>query len=348
MSEEQTSETEAQDAPASTNRRVFSGIQPTGDPHLGNYLGAIQNWVELQEGDHETMYCIVDHHATTVVYDPPAFRQAIFDVAVSLLACGIDPERSILYVQSMVPEHTELAWVFNTVTMYGDLGRMTQFKDKSEQHQSNVNVGLFTYPVLQAADILLYRAGWVPVGEDQLQHLELSRSVARRWNRRFSEGYFPEPQALLTKARRIVGLDGQHKMSKSKGNHLPVLETEDERWERLKGAYTDPQRLRLKDPGRPEVCNIFSLHGHFSDAEVIARVDRECRTAEIGCFACKRLLNTAIEAKLGPIREAAEDWKSRPDDVWDLLKEGGKRARAIAMETMAHVRESMGLPGVVG
>lgn len=332
---------------AAAAARVFSGIQPTGEPHLGNYLGAIENWVRLQD-QYETIYCIVDHHATTIVYEPEAFRQSMFDLAVALLAAGVDPARTTLFVQSMVPEHTELAWVFNTVTMYGDLGRMTQFKDKSEQHQNNVNVGLFTYPVLQAADILLYRASHVPVGEDQLQHLELSRDIARRWNRRFDEGFFPEPGALLTPARRIVGLDGQAKMSKSKGNHLPLLDSAEERWQRLRGAYTDPQRLRRKDPGRPELCNMFSLHGYFTAAEVIERVDRECRTAEIGCFDCKGLLSAAMEERIGPIRDAAEDWKRRPDDVWDLLREGGRRARAIAQETMAHVRDAMGLPGIVG
>ncbi|MGM0574813.1 MAG: tryptophan--tRNA ligase [Myxococcota bacterium] len=339
-------QTEATEGGAADNRRLFSGIQPTGVVHIGNWLGAIQNWVRLQD-DYECIYSIVDHHATTVEYDPEAFRSDIFEMAVALLACGIDPERSTLFVQSMVPEHTELAWMFNTVTMYGDLGRMTQFKEKSEQHRDNVNVGLFTYPVLQAADILLYRANWVPVGEDQLQHLELSRDVARRWNRRFEEGYFPQPRPLLTPARRILGLDGKSKMSKSQGNYLGILDTPEERWEKLRTAFTDPQRLRRSDPGRPEVCNIFSLHQYFSDEETIARVDMECRAAEIGCFADKKLLAEAMEAKLGPIREAANDWRSRPDDVWDVLRTSARRARAIARETMERVRDRMGLPGVV-
>ncbi len=332
--------------PHAGNRRLFSGIQPTGTLHIGNWLGAIDNWVRLQ-ADYQCTFCVVDHHATTVEYEPVAFRQAIFDMAVALLACGIDAGRSTLYVQSMVPEHTELAWVFNTVTMYGDLGRMTQFKDKSEQHQHNVNVGLFTYPVLQAADILLSRSRWVPVGEDQVQHLELSRDIARRWNRRFQADFFPECKPLLTPAKRIVGLDGQSKMSKSKGNDLGILEGPEARWEKLRNAFTDPQRARLKDPGRPEVCNIFSLHGFFSEAEVIGRVDRECRSAEIGCFACKRLLDESIERALGPIREAAEDWAARPDDVWDVLRSGASKARTLARETMGEVREAMGLPGAV-
>ncbi len=326
-------------------QRLFSGIQPTGIVHIGNYLGAIRNWVSLQ-AEHDCIYCIVDHHATTVVYDPVEFRQAIFEVGVALLAAGVDPNRAILFAQSMVPEHTELAWIFNTVTMYGDLGRMTQFKDKADQHQHNVNVGLFTYPVLQAADILLYRAGVVPVGEDQLQHLELSRDIARRWNHRFGEGYFPEPQALLTPARRVMGLDGQAKMSKSKGNYVALLEGEAERWDKLKNAFTDPQRLRRKDPGDPEVCNVFSLHGFFSSAETLEHVDGACRSAGIGCFDCKKLLNEAMERRFGPMREAAEAWRARPDDVWQVLHDGGLRARAIAQQTMAEVRDRMGLPGV--
>jgi tryptophanyl-tRNA synthetase len=326
--------------------RVFSGIQPTGLPHLGNYLGAIQNWVKLQD-EYACIYCIVDHHATTIDYDPAGFPRAIFETAVSLLAAGVDPSRSILYVQSMVPEHTELAWILSTTTMYGDLGRMTQFKDKSDQHKNNVNVGLFTYPVLQAADILLYRADAVPVGDDQVQHLELARDIARRWNRRFGEGFFPEPKPILSPARRVVGLDGTQKMSKSKDNTVGMLETPEERWERLKPAFTDPQRVRRKDPGRPEKCNIFSLHGYLSTAETIGRVDRECRTAEIGCFECKQLLNQSMETTLGPFREAARGWLARPDDVAAVLRDGGRQCRAIARTTMAEVRARMGLPGVV-
>ncbi len=332
--------------PHADSKRVFSGIQPTGTLHIGNWLGAIANWVRLQDG-YDCIFCIVDQHATTVEFEPDDMRAKTLDMAIDLLACGVDPARSVLYVQSMVPEHTELAWVFNTVTMYGDLGRMTQFKDKSEQHQNNVNVGLFTYPVLQAADILLYKARWVPVGEDQVQHLELSRETARRWNRRFAEGFFPECQPLLTPARRVRGLDGQAKMSKSLGNHVGITESPEERWEKLRNAFTDPQRQRLKDPGRPEICNVFSLHGYFSDQDVIDRVDTECRTAGIGCFACKGLLNESMERQLGPIRERAADLRSRPDEVWEILRDGGRKARAIARETMVDVREHMGLPGAV-
>lgn len=330
--------------------RLFSGTQPTGDgsAHIGNYLGAFKNWLRLQaEGRFETIFCIVDHHATTVEYDPKAFPAAQLEMAVNYFASGLDPDKSIVYVQSMVPEHTELAWILNTVTMYGDLGRMTQFKDKSDDNRQNINVGLFTYPVLQAADILLFKGAVVPVGEDQVQHLELSRDIAKRWNRRFGKKFFPRPKPLLSATPRIKGLDGQAKMSKSKGNALYLLDTPDERWNRLKGAFTDPQRLRKDDPGRPEVCNVFSLHQIFSTEESVAQIDADCRTAALGCFDCKKLLGDAMEVELGPIREKANDLRTRPDDVWDMLRDGGRRARAIAQQTMVEVRERMGLPGAV-
>src|SRR6476661_8331064 len=210
--------------------RIFSGIQPSGELHVGNYLGAVKNWVQLQE-THEAIYCVVDYHAITGTYDPDSLRRRRREMAISLLAAGIDPAKATLFLQSQVPEHTELAWIFNSVTPLGELERQTQFKEKA-QRQESVVVGLLTYPVLQAADILLYRADLVPVGEDQIQHLELSRVIARRWNAQFSpeEDFFPEPQAVLTPTRRIMGLDGQSKMSKSMGNTIGLLESREEIW----------------------------------------------------------------------------------------------------------------------
>ncbi len=202
--------------------RVFSGIQPSGELHIGNYLGAVKNWVELQSRL-ECIYCIVDYHAITGAYEPADLKRRTRDMAVSLLAAGVDPEKCTLFVQSMVPEHTELAWIFNTVTPLGELERQTQFKDKASKQES-VPAGLLNYPVLQAADILLYRADQVPVGEDQVQHLELSREIARNWNAKFGVDFFPEPKPLLTATRRIMGLDGQAKMSKSMGNAIGILE----------------------------------------------------------------------------------------------------------------------------
>src|SRR5258705_9869864 len=213
--------------------RIFSGIQPSGSLHIGNYLGAVKNWVELQH-KYESFFCIVDYHAITVPYEPADLRARTADMALSLLAAGLDPSKCTLFVQSMVPEHTELAWIFNTLTPLGELERQTQFKEKASK-EASVPAGLLNYPVLQAADILLYRAELVPVGEDQVQHLELSREISRKWNARFSptKVFFPEPKPLLTPARRVMGLDGQAKMSKSLGNTIELLEDPASIWEKL-------------------------------------------------------------------------------------------------------------------
>jgi len=322
--------------------RIFSGIQPSGELHIGNYLGAVKNWVALQ-GQFESIFCIVDYHAITVAYEPAALRQRRREMAVSLLASGIDPSRATLFVQSTVPEHTELQWIFNTVTPLGELERQTQFKDKSGRQES-VMAGLLNYPVLQAADILLYRADSVPVGEDQLQHLELSRVVARGWNARYATDdapYFPEPKALLTPTRRIMGLDGQGKMSKSMGNTIGLLESSDEVWAKLRPAMTDPARVRKTDPGTPEVCNIYHLHKAFSPPETVDEVARNCSTAAWGCVECKRVLHANMETELVPIRARAAELRERPADV--ALATGARRARATAQETIAEVKERMGL-----
>jgi len=324
-----------------SRERAFSGIQPSGEIHVGNYLGAIQNWVDMLD-DHDCIFCIVDWHATTVAYDPREMPRRIFDAALVNIACGLDPDRCTLFVQSAVPEHTELCWALMTVCPMGDLGRMTQFKQKAEQHRENVNAGLFAYPVLMAADILLYKATRVPVGEDQLQHLELAREIARHFNGRYGET-FPECRAKLSLAPRVLGLDGKAKMSKSLGNHLGVLETPGELRRKLKPAYTDPQRLRRSDPGRPEICNIFTMHRGFSTADVVERVGRECRVAGIGCADCKGLLADAIDARLGPVRERAAELRAHPQRVLQALDAGAERCRAIARETMREVRDRMGL-----
>jgi tryptophanyl-tRNA synthetase len=320
--------------------RVFSGIQPSGELHIGNYLGAVQNWVALQQ-EHECIFCIVDYHAITQEYDVAALESRTFDMAVSLLAAGIDPERAILFVQSHVAEHTELAWVFMTVTPVGELERMTQFKDKS-QRQESVLAGLLNYPVLQAADVLLYRAAGVPVGEDQVQHIELMREIARKWNARYGEGFFPEPDALLTPARRIMGLDGQAKMSKSLGNTVGLLEEPEAIWQRLRPAMTDPARVTKKDPGTPEVCNIHALHKYFSPNETLVEVAANCRGARWGCLDCKKVLAHHIADQLAPIRERAAALRAEPEAVHAILRAGAERARAIAAETMEGVRARMG------
>lgn len=320
---------------------VFSGIQPSGEIHVGNYLGAVVNWVRLIDS-YESIFSIVDQHALTVEYDASRFQDRILAAAAVNIAAGLDPERATLFVQSHVPEHTELAWYFATVTPMGELSRMTQFKEKSEHFRQNVNAGLFTYPVLQAADILLYKAELVPVGEDQVQHIELSRDIARHWNKRFGP-VFPEPEALLTGAARVMGLDGKTKMSKSLGNHIGLLEEPAAIRAKLAVAVTDENRKRRSDPGNPDVCNIYTMHKGFSTPEQVEFVDRECRTAGIGCVDCKKILGDNMIATLAPIREKSATLLARPDDLRDTLAAGAKRCRGIAEKTMAEARQAMGL-----
>jgi len=309
--------------------------------HIGNYLGAVKNWVELQK-KYECIYFIADYHAITGSYEPADLRRRTRQMAVSLLASGLDPAKSTLFVQSMVPEHTELTWIFNSVTPVGELERQTQYKDKS-QRQESVNAGLLIYPVLQAADVLLYRADLIPVGEDQVQHLELAREVARRWNAKFHSDFFPEPKPLLTATRRIMGLDGQAKMSKSLGNTIGLLESPEEVWAKLRPAMTDPARVRRTDPGTPEICNIYHLHKAFNDEATVEHVAVQCRTAGWGCLDCKKVLLEGMMRELAPIRERARELEAQPGLVTDALAAGAAHAGEIARSTMAIVRETMGL-----
>lgn len=326
--------------------RIFSGIQPSGELHIGNYLGAIKNWVALQQQHQGAIFCVVDYHAITGNYDPAVLRQRRWDMARSLFAAGLDPARASVFLQSDVPEHTELSWIFTTLTPLGDLERQTQFKDKAGTMES-IPAGLLMYPVLQAADILLYRADAVPVGEDQVQHLELSRDIARKWNARFGEEFFPEPKALLTPTRRIVGLDGKAKMSKSLGNTIGLLESDEEIWQKLRPAVTDPQRVKKSDPGRPEVCNMFTLHKAFSPEATVAEVDTQCRSAGWGCIDCKKVLHQHMVAELTPIRTRAQALADEPQRVLDALADGARSARAIAQDTMREVKARMGLDPLV-
>jgi tryptophanyl-tRNA synthetase len=300
----------------------------------------VRNWVALQS-EHECIFSIVDLHAITQPYEPKELAVRTFEMAVGLLAAGIDPERATLFVQSHVPQHMELAWALGSVTPLGELERMTQFKDKAAREET-VPAGLLNYPVLQAADILLYRADRVPVGEDQLQHLELAREIARRWNARFGTDFFPEPQPILSKARRIVGLDGKSKMSKSVGNTIGVLDSPEVIWEKLRPAMTDPARKTKRDPGTPEICNIYALHQQLSTPAEIEHVAVQCRTAGWGCLDCKRLLADNMIAALAPIRERAEALKANPARVREILEHGAAHCRELAEETLTRVRDIMG------
>ena len=316
-------------------------MQPSGEAHLGNYLGALRRWVSMQD-EYDCVWCIVDDHAITSGGDPVDMPSSVFDLAVSFLAVGLDPERSIIFVQSDVHEHTELAWLFNAVTPVGDLERMTQYKDKA-QHFESIPAGILNYPILQAADILLYKADAVPVGEDQRQHLELTREVARKFNARYGET-FPITEPLISEdVGRILGLDGDTKMSKSLGNTVGILAEPDAVWDRVRTAVTDPQRVRREDPGRPEVCNVFSLHRFFTDENARTDIDAGCRSAELGCVDCKRILSDNIEISFAPYRERAAHYRAHPNEVCYVLDQGAERARTIASETMEEVRHKMGL-----
>lgn len=330
-------------ASASDMATIFSGMQPTGDLHLGNYLGALRQWVTLVEtGLHDAIFAVVDAHALTVDYDPKAFAARVEDTALAYMAAGLDPERCTIFVQSEVREHTELAWYLACSSPMGELSRMTQFKEKSEQHKHSVNAGLFTYPILMAADVLLYKATLVPVGADQVQHLEFARDAARHFNKRFRKALFPEPKPHpLT--LRIRGVDGGDKMSKSRGNAIGMLDSKEQIWKKLKGAFTDPQRVTRDIPGRPEVCNIFTMHTAVSTPERIAEVEEGCRSAKLGCGECKLLLADSLETVLTPIRQRAEVLRADRAQVRDVLRDGAARCRGRAAATMSEVRSVMGL-----
>ncbi|WP_309572191.1 tryptophan--tRNA ligase [Deinococcus sp.] len=326
--------------------RVFSGIQPTGEPHIGNYFGAMQNYVKLgQEYGKNSLYCVVDLHALTnpAAFDRELLAQRTLDMAVANFAVGLDPAQVIFFVQSHVPEHQELSWVFTNITPVGELERMTQYKDKSEVLES-VPAGLLMDPVLMAADIPLYKADTVPVGEDQTQHIELTREIARKFNHGFGET-FPEPRAVYNKqALRIPGVDGHGKMSKSKGeaSTIGLFESMDSIWAKLRVAPTDPARVRRTDPGNPDVCLVFDYHKLFSTLGTIQMVDTECRRAGIGCVDCKKALMTGITEHLTPIQARGEELRADLDFVKDALAQGARDARAIAAPVMEEVRTKVG------
>ncbi len=321
-------------------KRVFSGIRPTGRLHLGNYLGAILNYVKLQE-EYECVYCVVDWHALTTLTDTKDLQTNIHEMALDMLAAGIDPQRSILFVQSHVPEVTELHLLLSMVTPLSWLLRVPTFKEKAKQQPENVHYGLVGYPVLQTADIILYKAEVVPVGEDQLPHLELAREIVRRFNTLLGPTFL-EPQAKLTSFPMVIGLDGKEKMSKSLNNYLEISASPEEITAKLKTAVTDPARVYRKDVGHPEVCNIYRFQEYFNPAQV-AEIARQCTTAEIGCVECKTIVAREINKALDPFRQKRTELAAQPNYVQDVLAEGARRAQVIARETLAEAKQRMGL-----
>ncbi len=319
--------------------RIFSGIQPSGAPHIGNDLGAIRNYVKLQ-WEYEAIYCIVDYHALTSLHDADRLRRQTREMAASLLALGLDPERCTLFVQSHRPEHTELAWLLMTVTPVSWLERTPTFKEKKQNQPDDVNHGLLTYPVLQAADIVIYKASLVPVGKDQAAHLELSREIVRSFNTRYGNT-FPEPRAVHTDAPIVLGTDGVRKMSKSIGNSIDIFAPEDEIRRQVMSMVTDTKRILRTDPGRPEICNVCQLHRSFGDDyEEIWEGERTART---GCVDTKKLLVERILRHYAGARERYDELMADPARIDRILDEGAERVRPIAQATMAEVRAKMGL-----
>jgi tryptophanyl-tRNA synthetase len=326
------------EAPAALPR-IFSGIQPSGVVHLGNDLGAIRNYVRLQF-DYEAIYCIVDYHALTSTHDGAVLRQRTLEMAASLLALGLDPDRCTLFVQSHRPEVTELAWLLATVTPVSWLERTPTYKEKKRDQPDDVNHGLLTYPVLQAADIVIYKASMVPVGKDQAAHLELSREIVRAFNTRYGDT-FPEPQAVYTEAPTVLGTDGVRKMSKSIGNTIDILAPPDVIRKQIMSMVTDTKRILRTDPGRPEVCNVCQLQPSFGDDyEDLWEGERTART---GCVDMKKLLAERMIARYAEARERYIDLMADPARLQEILATGAERIRPIAEATMAEVRAKMGL-----
>ena len=323
--------------------RVFSGARPTGRQHLGNYLGAIKNYVALQD-DYDCVYCIVDLHALTTVEDTENLKQNTREMALDFLAAGIRPAESIIFVQSHVPEVTELHTILSMVTPLGKLTDLPTFKDMVRQHPDNVNYGLVGYPVLMAADIVLYKSDIVPVGIDQAPHIEFAREIVRSFNYRFGTKVLIEPQIKTTEIPKVLGIDGREKMSKSLNNHIELASTPEETRKRVLEMVTDPARVRRSDPGNPDVCNVFTMHKVFSPQADIDMVNVECRRAGIGCVECKALFAKNLNHHLESFRSRRAEIAAKPDAVDDVLTDGAKRARSIAQKTMQEVRAAVGLP----
>ncbi|NQV13439.1 MAG: tryptophan--tRNA ligase [Parcubacteria group bacterium] len=322
--------------------KIFSGITPSGKLHIGNYLGAIKNWVELQD-KHECVYCIADYHAMTEPYEPSEMQKSTLELAADLLAAGINPTKSIFFIQSHVPEHTELAWILNTITSVPELERMIQFKEMSQRFGEKANVGLFDYPVLQAADILLYKTELVPVGEDQKQHLELTRTLARRFNSRFGQ-IFPEPKTLLTKTPRVMSLkDPSKKMSKSLGaaHYIALTDKPEVIQDKIKKAVTDTgEETGEMSPG---VENLFTLLEIFGGKEVYEKFAAEHKEGKIKYSELKEELGRAISDYFADFRQKREELLADESELQEMLETGAKRAQEMARNNIAAVKEKVGL-----
>jgi tryptophanyl-tRNA synthetase len=323
--------------------RVFSGIRPTGRAHLGNYLGAFKNYVALQD-EYECVYCIVDLHALTTVEDTIDLKQNTYDLALDLLAVGIRPEETILFVQSHVPQVTELHTILSMVTPLGKLTDLPTFKEKVRQNPGNVNYGLVGYPVLMTADIVLYKSDLVPVGVDQAPHLEFARETVRSFNYRYNTNVLIEPQMKSAEVPKVLGIDGKEKMGKSLNNQIELDATPEETRQRVMQMVTDPHRIKRTDPGNPDICNVFTLHKVFTPKDELEMINIECRRAGIGCVDCKKRFAANLNKALEPFRTKRAEIAAQPDLVLSVLEQGAKRARAIAEKTLEEVRAAIQLP----
>lgn len=326
-----------------TKGRIFSGMQPSGRFHLGNYMGALENWVRLQH-EYECFFSIVDLHALTSSYsDTSKLQENVMEMAIDWLSAGLDPEKNVIFVQSHVKEHAELALLLGMSTPLSWLERVPTYKDKlqnwSAQGKDNNTYGFLGYPVLMAADIMLYKATCVPVGEDQSAHLELTREIVRRFNYLYNREVFPEPQAVFSKAKVLPGIDGR-KMSKSYGNTIPFGAGPEEMWERIRMMTTDPQRIKKTDPGHPEVCIVYAFHKVFNPEEY-EEIGARCRAGEIGCVECKKRLAEKMNALLADIYTKREELSKKPEYIKEVLDYGAQRARKEAEKTMAEVKTAM-------
>jgi tryptophanyl-tRNA synthetase len=324
-------------------KRVLSGMQPSGLLHLGNLLGALENWKALQ-AEYECYFFVADWHALSTNYaDTSRIREYTREMLIDWLATGIDPDKATLFIQSSNPDHAVLHLLLSMMTPIPWLERNPTYKEKQEQivDRDLATYGFLGYPVLQAADILLYKANYVPVGKDQLPHLELTRELARRFNSLY-KGVFPEPQEQLTHYPKVLGTDGR-KMSKSYGNTINLSDTEPVLRQKLKTMVTDPARVRRTDPGNPDICPVFDFHKIYSPAPVVERVNRECRTAEIGCIDCKKLVADAMVEKLKPTWEARQKFQDDPKQVEDIVEAGAARAKKVSNTTLQEVKEAMQL-----
>jgi tryptophanyl-tRNA synthetase len=334
--------TQTPGAPSTTAERgrVFSGVQPSGLPHVGNHLGAFSNYIAMQDG-YDAIYCIVDYHALTTTHDAELIRRSTHEMALGLLALGLDPERAVLFRQSDRPEHVELMWLLASVTPTGWVERTPSFKEKKRNQPDDVNLALLSYPVLQAADIAIYKASYVPVGKDQAAHLELAREIVRSFNTRYGE-VFPEPQAVFSDAPIVKGTDGTNKMSKSLGNVIEIFADEDVIRRQIMSMVTDTQRQRRTDPGRPEVCNVCQMHRIFSPDDYEEIWDGE-RTARTGCVDTKKLLTERMLSYFADARERYAELKARPAYVDEVLHAGAEKLAPQAAQTLAECHDRMGL-----